>query len=106
MAKEAASKALADAKLPYTAIEQACVGYVYGDSTCGQRAVYELGNDNFCGPAIFDRVGRGSYAFDCRFDRHSYLQCQQQLLDGLHCALHGVPIRARRPVKLCACARL
>lgn len=40
MAKEAGQKALADAKVPYSAIEQACVGYVYGDSTCGQRALY------------------------------------------------------------------
>ncbi|XP_069498279.1 sterol carrier protein 2-like [Ambystoma mexicanum] len=40
MAKEAGQKALADAGIPYTAVEQACVGYVYGDSTCGQRALY------------------------------------------------------------------
>ncbi|XP_006839926.1 PREDICTED: non-specific lipid-transfer protein [Chrysochloris asiatica] len=40
MAKEAGQKALADARIPYTAVEQACVGYVYGDSTCGQRAIY------------------------------------------------------------------
>jgi acetyl-CoA acetyltransferase len=42
-AKEAGQKALADAGVPYTAIEQAFAGYVYGDSTYGQRAVYELG---------------------------------------------------------------
>lgn len=40
MAKEAGEKALKDAGVPYSAIEQACVGYVYGDSTCGQRAIY------------------------------------------------------------------
>ncbi|XP_037537977.1 sterol carrier protein 2 [Nematolebias whitei] len=40
MAKEAGEKALADAGIPYSAIQQACVGYVYGDSTCGQRAIY------------------------------------------------------------------
>ncbi|KAK2490740.1 hypothetical protein MC885_012296 [Smutsia gigantea] len=40
LAKEAGQKALADAQIPYTAVEQACVGYVYGDSTCGQRAIY------------------------------------------------------------------
>nr|XP_020474006.1 non-specific lipid-transfer protein isoform X1 [Monopterus albus] len=40
MAKEAGQRALADARIPYSAIEQACVGYVYGDSTCGQRAIY------------------------------------------------------------------
>ncbi|OXB64595.1 hypothetical protein ASZ78_016047 [Callipepla squamata] len=40
LAKEAGQKALADAGIPYSAVEQACVGYVYGDSTCGQRAIY------------------------------------------------------------------
>lgn len=40
LAKEAGQKALADAQIPYSAVEQACVGYVYGESTCGQRAVY------------------------------------------------------------------
>jgi acetyl-CoA acetyltransferase len=43
MAREAGKKALDDAGVPYHAIEQAVVGYVYGDSTCGQRGVYELG---------------------------------------------------------------
>ncbi|XP_064415889.1 sterol carrier protein 2 [Latimeria chalumnae] len=40
MAKEAAQKALADAGVSYSEVQQACVGYVYGDSTCGQRAIY------------------------------------------------------------------
>jgi sterol carrier protein 2 len=43
MAKEAGTKALADAGIPYGEVQQAYVGYVFGDSTCGQRAVYELG---------------------------------------------------------------
>ncbi|HEV7735421.1 MAG TPA: lipid-transfer protein [Candidatus Binatia bacterium] len=43
MAKEAGEKALKDAGIPYDAVEQAAVGYCYGDSTCGQRAVYTLG---------------------------------------------------------------
>jgi len=43
MAKEAGQKALSDAGIPYDAIEQAAVGYCYGDSTCGERAVYSLG---------------------------------------------------------------
>jgi acetyl-CoA acyltransferase len=42
-ASEAGAKALADAGVPYDSIEQAYAGYVYGDSTYGQRAVYELG---------------------------------------------------------------
>jgi hypothetical protein len=43
MAREAGQSALKDAGISYDLIEQAFVGYVYGDSTCGQRAVYELG---------------------------------------------------------------
>ncbi|MDP3275351.1 MAG: lipid-transfer protein [Deltaproteobacteria bacterium] len=43
MASQAARAALADAGVDYRDIEQAYVGYVYGDSTCGQRAVYEVG---------------------------------------------------------------
>merc|ERR1712215_335760 len=43
MAKEAVDNAMSDCGLQYTDVEQACVGYVYGDSTCGQRALYPLG---------------------------------------------------------------
>jgi acetyl-CoA acyltransferase len=43
MAKESGGKALDDAGISYDDIEQACVGYVYGDSCAGERAVYELG---------------------------------------------------------------
>ena len=43
MAVKAATAALQDAKIEYKEVESAYVGYVYGDSTCGQRAVYELG---------------------------------------------------------------
>jgi len=43
MAKEAVQKALLDASISYKEVQQVCVGYVYGDSTCGQRAVYQLG---------------------------------------------------------------
>ena len=43
MAKESGTKALADAGIVYDDVEQAYVGYCYGDSTAGQRAVYGLG---------------------------------------------------------------
>ena len=43
MGTEAARLALADAGLGYEKVEQAYVGYVYGDSTCGQRALYPVG---------------------------------------------------------------
>lgn len=40
---KAVSDALEDSKISYHEIEQAYVGYVYGDSTCGQRALYDIG---------------------------------------------------------------
>jgi acetyl-CoA acyltransferase len=43
MAREAGTKALEDAGVPYERVEQAAAGYVYGDSTAGERALYELG---------------------------------------------------------------
>ena len=42
-AKEAGTKALQDAAIPYEDVQQAFAGYCYGDSTYGQRAVYGLG---------------------------------------------------------------
>jgi acetyl-CoA acyltransferase len=42
-AKEAGTKALADACIPYELVQQAFAGYCYGDSTYGQRAIYGLG---------------------------------------------------------------
>ncbi len=43
MGSEAARRALADAGVDYKLVQQAYVGYVYGDSTCGQRALYPVG---------------------------------------------------------------
>ena len=43
MAAKAGRAALEDAKVPFDTIQQAYAGYVFGDSTCGQRAVYEIG---------------------------------------------------------------
>jgi len=43
MAREAGEMALRDAGIAFENVEQAAVGYCYGDSTCGQRAVYTLG---------------------------------------------------------------
>ena len=43
MGASAARQALADAGVDYSAIEQVYAGYVYGDSTCGQKAVYRVG---------------------------------------------------------------
>ena len=43
MGAEATKLALMDAGLGYDKIQQAYAGYVYGDSTCGQRALYPVG---------------------------------------------------------------
>ncbi|KAI0344091.1 thiolase-like protein [Trametopsis cervina] len=43
MGLEAATKALLEAGITYDDVEAAYVGYCYGDSTSGQRALYNLG---------------------------------------------------------------
>lgn len=43
MGEEAVRLALKDAGLGYEAIEQAYAGYVYGDSTAGQKVLYRVG---------------------------------------------------------------
>ncbi|KAJ3196754.1 hypothetical protein HK101_007876 [Irineochytrium annulatum] len=40
---EACTRALLDANLTYDDVEFASVGYLFGDSTCGQRSLYQLG---------------------------------------------------------------
>lgn len=45
------NKALSDAKLQYSDVEQAAVGYIYGGTCCGQRALYEIG---FTGIPIYN----------------------------------------------------
>jgi len=59
MAEESVGKALQDAKVNYKDIEQAFVGYVFGDSTCGQRALYQMG---LTGIPIFN-VNNNCYRF-------------------------------------------
>lgn len=44
MGREAGTRAIEDAGISFEEIEQAAVGYCYGDSTCGERAFYELGH--------------------------------------------------------------
>ena len=43
MGREAGAAALADAGVDFSSVQEAVAGYCYGDSTCGQRAIYELG---------------------------------------------------------------
>ena len=43
MGEQAIRLALADAGIEFAQIQQAYAGYVYGDSTCGQKAMYRVG---------------------------------------------------------------
>jgi len=43
MVQESLQQALDDSGLAYQHIQKAIAGYCYGDSTCGQRALYEFG---------------------------------------------------------------
>lgn len=43
MIQEAVEKSLKDAGINYQEIEHANVGYVYGDSACGQKGLYQVG---------------------------------------------------------------
>src|SRR6266478_5830376 len=43
MGARAAQEALKDAGIDYQRVQQAYAGYVYGDSTCGQAALYGVG---------------------------------------------------------------
>lgn len=43
MGEQAARLALSDAGVDYSKVEQAYVGWVYGDSTAGQAAIYKVG---------------------------------------------------------------
>jgi hypothetical protein len=42
MAAKASRAALTDAQIKYQVVEQAYIGFVYGDSTAGQCALYEV----------------------------------------------------------------
>ena len=62
MAREAGQAALADAGIDYRLIEQAAVGYCYGDSTCGQRGLYELGLTGIPAVNVNNNCSTGSSA--------------------------------------------
>ena len=43
MGEEAVRLALEDSGATYDQVQQVYAGYVYGDSTCGQAAIYRMG---------------------------------------------------------------
>lgn len=60
---EATVKALLDAGITYDAVEYAACGYVFGDSTCGQRVLYHLGLTGIPIVNLNNACSAGSSAF-------------------------------------------
>ena len=79
MAEKAIRLALADAGLDYGAIQQAYAGYVYGDSTAGQSAIYRVGCTGIPIVNVNNNCSTGSTAL--------YLARQIVELGGAGCVL-------------------
>ncbi len=79
MAAKAARAALADAAIAYDDVEQAYVGYVYGDSTSGQRALYDVGMTGIPIVNVNNNCSTGSTAL--------YLARQAVASGSVDCAL-------------------
>ncbi|MEU0500954.1 lipid-transfer protein [Nocardia sp. NPDC005998] len=62
MGESAARAAIADAGIDYAAVEQAYVGYVYGDSTAGQAALYRVGTSGIPVVNVNNNCSTGSSA--------------------------------------------
>src|SRR6478752_4477962 len=62
MGEAAAKAALADAGIGYELVEQAYAGYVYGDSTSGQKALYRVGQTGIPIINVNNNCGSGSSA--------------------------------------------
>jgi len=75
MSREACQRAMEDAGIKYDAVEFASVGYAYGDSTCGQRALYELGTRGIPIYNVNNACASGSSAL---------LQCKQLVQGGIY----------------------
>ncbi|MDB5869496.1 MAG: lipid-transfer protein, partial [Polaromonas sp.] len=79
MAEKAARLALKDAGIDYALVEQAYVGYVYGDSTAGQSALYRVGLTGIPIINVNNNCATGSTAL--------YLARQLVELGGAECVL-------------------
>ncbi len=62
MGAEAVRRALTDAGLDYRQVQQAFVGYVYGDSTSGQKALYQVGHSGLPIVNVNNNCATGSTA--------------------------------------------
>lgn len=79
MAERAIRLALADAGVSYSQIQQAYAGYVYGDSTAGQSALYRVGCTGIPIVNVNNNCSTGSTAL--------YLGRQMVALGGADCVL-------------------
>ena len=78
MAAKAITAAIEDAKVKFDDVEQAFAGYVYGDSTCGQRAVYDVG---LTGIPVFNVNN------NCSTGSSALMLARQAILAGAECVL-------------------
>ncbi len=78
MGADATRLALADAGLDYGLVQQAFAGYVYGDSTCGQKALYQVGMSGIPVVNVNNNCSTGSTAL--------YL-ARQAIAAGADCVL-------------------
>lgn len=79
MASSALFSALKDAGIEYSEIEQAYIGYVYGDSTSGQKALYQIGMTGIPVVNVNNNCSTGSTAL--------YLAQQAVSSGAVECAL-------------------
>ncbi|WNC73826.1 lipid-transfer protein [Thalassotalea psychrophila] len=79
MAAKAIKLALTDAGIDYNLIQQAYASYIYGDSTCGQHALYEVGMTGIPVVNVNNNCSSGSTAL--------YLARQAVEFGAAECAL-------------------
>ena len=79
LAADSIKQALSDASISFDQVQQAYCGYVYGDSTSGQRAVYSVGQT---GIPIFNVTNNG-----CTGSSAVYLAHQAVRAGATDCAL-------------------
>lgn len=90
-AKVAVLDALADAKIKYDDIQQAVCGYVFGDSTCGQRVLYQVG---MTGIPIYNVNN------NCSSGSNAIFLCKQLIEGGLIDVALAVGFEKMKPGKL------
>ncbi|XP_032152871.1 non-specific lipid-transfer protein isoform X3 [Sapajus apella] len=70
LAREAGQKALADAQIPYSAVDQACVGYVFGVAECVLALGFEKMEKGGLGIKFSDRTSPLDKHLDLLIDKY------------------------------------